>query len=314
MSFRLFLVLFNLHEDRDSSLTLHRGERRAVRCLLHSFPLCRALRGPACPPRVAAASEEEQPLGLVLLTGVFAAESWRKNHHQSPAGQWRVGRVPCVCRGRGTSVLCHTSASRGLLPHRPQPRSSRGRPDSPPRRHEHEHGHEHEHVAWARASDTPCFPLRHKENGVPSLAAAAHAPARPGFPWAPWVKAGVSAGLRRARARHCRRGRSGCFRSSSRKFLAQVRPYLEGRAPQQAWAVPRCLRETPPDFKYWEDGSDEYHPLQGSLLPLWKFRPDLCRGLAVSDLCCSPVFPDLFAAAYTDPSASISSPKYFGFT
>ncbi|XP_063874202.1 dynein intermediate chain 2, ciliary-like [Scylla paramamosain] len=53
------------------------------------------------------------------------------------------------------------------------------------------------------------------------------------------------------------------------------------------------------DFKYWEDGSDEYHPLQGSLLPLWKFRPEICRNFIVSDLCCSPVFPDLFAAAYT---------------
>lgn len=53
------------------------------------------------------------------------------------------------------------------------------------------------------------------------------------------------------------------------------------------------------DFKYWEDGSDEYHPLQGSLLPLWKFRPEISRHLTVSDLCCSPVLPDLFAAAYT---------------
>lgn len=58
------------------------------------------------------------------------------------------------------------------------------------------------------------------------------------------------------------------------------------------------------DFKYWEDGSDEYHPLQGSLLPLWKFRPEMCRSFTVSDLCCSPVFPDLFAAAYTGLAAN----------
>ncbi|XP_050705726.1 dynein axonemal intermediate chain 1-like isoform X2 [Eriocheir sinensis] len=57
------------------------------------------------------------------------------------------------------------------------------------------------------------------------------------------------------------------------------------------------------DFKYWEDGSDEYHPLQGSLLPLWKFRPEISRHLTVSDVCCSPVLPDLFAAAYTDADA-----------
>ncbi|KAK4320989.1 hypothetical protein Pmani_008158 [Petrolisthes manimaculis] len=53
------------------------------------------------------------------------------------------------------------------------------------------------------------------------------------------------------------------------------------------------------DFKYWEDGSDEYRPLQGSLLPLWRFRPDQCRRLTVSDLAFSAVFPDIFAAAYT---------------
>lgn len=53
------------------------------------------------------------------------------------------------------------------------------------------------------------------------------------------------------------------------------------------------------DFKYWEDGSDEFRYLEGSLLPLWKFHHDRSRAFIVSDVCWSPVYPDLLAAAYT---------------
>ncbi|KAK7079745.1 cytoplasmic dynein with WD40 domain, partial [Halocaridina rubra] len=53
------------------------------------------------------------------------------------------------------------------------------------------------------------------------------------------------------------------------------------------------------DFKYWEDGSDEYKPLQGSLLPLWRFTLEHQRSLTVSEVCWSPLYPDLFAAAYS---------------
>nr|XP_045610794.1 dynein intermediate chain 2, ciliary-like [Procambarus clarkii] len=53
------------------------------------------------------------------------------------------------------------------------------------------------------------------------------------------------------------------------------------------------------DFRYWEDGSDEFRPLEGSLLPLWKFHHDKSRALVVSHIKWSPVYPDLFAAAYT---------------
>ncbi|KAG7162950.1 Dynein intermediate chain 1- axonemal-like 1 [Homarus americanus] len=38
------------------------------------------------------------------------------------------------------------------------------------------------------------------------------------------------------------------------------------------------------DFKYWEDGSDEFRPLEGSLLPLWKFSHERSRTLIVSDV------------------------------
>nr|XP_045598244.1 dynein intermediate chain 2, ciliary-like [Procambarus clarkii] len=53
------------------------------------------------------------------------------------------------------------------------------------------------------------------------------------------------------------------------------------------------------DFMYWEDGGDEYHPLEGSLLPLWKFTTDDTRSLIVSDVCWSPVYADLFSVSYT---------------
>nr|XP_045620090.1 dynein axonemal intermediate chain 1-like [Procambarus clarkii] len=53
------------------------------------------------------------------------------------------------------------------------------------------------------------------------------------------------------------------------------------------------------DLRYWEDGSDEFHPLLGSLLPLWRFRPDQqCRRLTLADVSWSPIHPDIFAAAY----------------
>ncbi|XP_063591850.1 dynein intermediate chain 2, ciliary-like [Penaeus indicus] len=52
------------------------------------------------------------------------------------------------------------------------------------------------------------------------------------------------------------------------------------------------------DFKFWEDASDEYHPLEGSLLPLWKFKYEHSKSLLVSDICWSPVYADLFAISY----------------
>ncbi|XP_047482927.1 dynein intermediate chain 2, ciliary-like [Penaeus chinensis] len=52
------------------------------------------------------------------------------------------------------------------------------------------------------------------------------------------------------------------------------------------------------DFKFWEDASDEYHPFEGSLLPLWKFKYEHSKSLLVSDICWSPVYADLFAISY----------------
>ncbi|XP_069985562.1 dynein intermediate chain 2, ciliary-like [Penaeus vannamei] len=53
------------------------------------------------------------------------------------------------------------------------------------------------------------------------------------------------------------------------------------------------------DFRYWEDASDEYRQLEGSLLPLWKFHCNKSRFQVVSSLSWSPAHHDLFAASYT---------------
>ncbi|KAK4328086.1 hypothetical protein Pmani_001559 [Petrolisthes manimaculis] len=60
------------------------------------------------------------------------------------------------------------------------------------------------------------------------------------------------------------------------------------------------------DFRYWEDGSDEFRPLEGSLLPLWKFHHDRSRCLVLADVCWSPHYTDLFAAAYSPGGEGIA--------
>ncbi|XP_064097257.1 dynein axonemal intermediate chain 1-like isoform X2 [Macrobrachium nipponense] len=56
--------------------------------------------------------------------------------------------------------------------------------------------------------------------------------------------------------------------------------------------------EVTQDFKYWDDGSDEFKPLEGSLLPLWRFTMENFRSFTVTEVCWSPTYPDLFAASY----------------
>ncbi|XP_071544385.1 dynein intermediate chain 2, ciliary-like [Panulirus ornatus] len=53
------------------------------------------------------------------------------------------------------------------------------------------------------------------------------------------------------------------------------------------------------DYRYWEDTSDDFRPFEGSLLPLWKLSGSRTRDLLVADVCWSPAYPDLLAAAYT---------------
>lgn len=52
------------------------------------------------------------------------------------------------------------------------------------------------------------------------------------------------------------------------------------------------------DFKYWDDLSDEYKEVEGSLLPLWKFSYEPSKGLDVTSICWNPHYHDLFAVAY----------------
>ncbi|XP_063592193.1 dynein axonemal intermediate chain 1-like [Penaeus indicus] len=62
------------------------------------------------------------------------------------------------------------------------------------------------------------------------------------------------------------------------------------------------------DFRYWEDASDEYRQLEGSLLPLWRFSCDKSRSLVVSALSWNPARQDLFAASYT-PERMLVTPR-----
>ena len=52
------------------------------------------------------------------------------------------------------------------------------------------------------------------------------------------------------------------------------------------------------DFQYYEDGADEYRENKGSLLPLWRFKFDRARKMAVTSLCWNPLYKDLFAVGH----------------
>ncbi|CAI7994794.1 Dynein intermediate chain 1, axonemal [Geodia barretti] len=52
------------------------------------------------------------------------------------------------------------------------------------------------------------------------------------------------------------------------------------------------------DFKYYEDAGDDYKEGRGTLLPLWRFRYDKARKMAVTALAWSPLYSDLFAVGH----------------
>ncbi|CAL8085872.1 unnamed protein product [Calicophoron daubneyi] len=52
------------------------------------------------------------------------------------------------------------------------------------------------------------------------------------------------------------------------------------------------------DFKYYEDPSDEFRDQMGTLLPLWMFSFEKAKRLAVTALCWSPRYTDLFAVGH----------------
>ncbi|KAF6775766.1 hypothetical protein AHF37_04881 [Paragonimus kellicotti] len=52
------------------------------------------------------------------------------------------------------------------------------------------------------------------------------------------------------------------------------------------------------DFKYYEDPSDEFRDQAGTLLPMWMFTFERAKKLAVTALCWSPKYSDLFAVGH----------------
>ena len=53
-----------------------------------------------------------------------------------------------------------------------------------------------------------------------------------------------------------------------------------------------------PDFRFYEDASDEFREFEGTLLPLWKFGFEKARKLEITALCWNPAYNDLFAAGF----------------
>ena len=52
------------------------------------------------------------------------------------------------------------------------------------------------------------------------------------------------------------------------------------------------------DFKYWEDASDEFKGNEGTLLPLWPFKSDKAKKVAVTALMFSTKYTDMFAVGH----------------
>ncbi|XP_041094601.1 dynein, axonemal, intermediate chain 1, paralog 2 isoform X1 [Polyodon spathula] len=52
------------------------------------------------------------------------------------------------------------------------------------------------------------------------------------------------------------------------------------------------------DFKYFQDASDEFREQEGTLLPLWKFQYDKAKRLAVTALCWSQTYKDMYAVGH----------------
>ncbi|XP_073511212.1 dynein axonemal intermediate chain 1 [Phyllobates terribilis] len=52
------------------------------------------------------------------------------------------------------------------------------------------------------------------------------------------------------------------------------------------------------DFRYFEDVADEFREQEGTLLPLWRFQYEKAKRLAVTALCWSPKYKDLFAVGH----------------
>lgn len=52
------------------------------------------------------------------------------------------------------------------------------------------------------------------------------------------------------------------------------------------------------DFKYYDDPADEFKDGLGTILPLWRFRYEKARKMAITALCWNPLYKDLFAVGH----------------
>lgn len=52
------------------------------------------------------------------------------------------------------------------------------------------------------------------------------------------------------------------------------------------------------DFKYYDDPADEYKDNDGSLLPLWRFRYEKAKKMAITALSWNKKYWDLFAVGH----------------
>ena len=59
-----------------------------------------------------------------------------------------------------------------------------------------------------------------------------------------------------------------------------------------------CIYICLSDFKFYEDGADEFKENEETLFPVWKFSFDNAGTLENTDLCWNPAYTDLFAASF----------------
>ena len=52
------------------------------------------------------------------------------------------------------------------------------------------------------------------------------------------------------------------------------------------------------DFRFYDDGADDYKENEGTLLPLWKFTFEKAGKLENTALSWNPAYSDLFAASF----------------
>ena len=72
----------------------------------------------------------------------------------------------------------------------------------------------------------------------------------------------------------------------------------------------KTLQMLSADFKYYEDVSDEYRDQEGTLLPLWKFTHEKAKKLAVTAMCWSHKYVDMFAVGLGSCKLSIQKICY----